>query len=117
MFPFFRLVPEEELTLCQFFPLSLGAEYRFQRVGMVSGVPCFRGYCHRSGGKVLHLFQMKIQPFGNNGKFRHIFFFASGMRGNKIRNQLLAQVFLFIDSVEYPFECFKLLERRFAHCG
>ena len=37
--------------------------------------------------------------------------------GKVVDTQLLAQVFLFIDSVEYPFECFKLLERRFAHYG
>ncbi len=41
------------------------------------------------GSEVLYLFQVEVQAFSDNGKLRHIFFIASGMRGNEIRNQLL----------------------------
>ena len=56
-----------------------------------------------------------VSKFGDNGKFRHVFFIASGMRRDKIRNQLLTQIFFPVNAVEYLFECFKLLKRRFAH--
>ena len=76
---FFRLIPEEELSLCQFLPLCFGTEYRLQCIGMKSAVPCFGGYSHRSRGKVLYLLQMKVQPFGDNSQFRHVFFLAAGV--------------------------------------
>ena len=40
---------------------------------MESGIPCFGGYGHRSRGKVLYLLQMKVQSFGDDSQFRHIF--------------------------------------------
>ena len=61
------------------------------------------------------MFQMEIQPFGDNGKFRHIFFFATGVAGDEVGNELLAQTFFMIDPVEYLLEFSELAERRFAH--
>lgn len=58
---------------------------------------------------------MEIQPFGDNGKFRHIFFFATGVAGDEVGNELLAQTFFMIDPVEYLLEFSELAERRFAH--
>ena len=76
---FFRLIPEEELSLGKFFPLCFSTEDRFQCVRVKSGIPSLSRYCHRSRGEVLYLFQVEVQAFGDNGKLRHIFFFASGM--------------------------------------
>ena len=88
--PFFGFVPEEELALSQFLALRFGTEYRFQRIRMEARVPCFGGNGHGSRGKVLHLLQMEVQSFGDDGKFRHIFLLASGMAADEIRNKLLA---------------------------
>ena len=50
---------------------------------------------------------MEIELFGMNGKLCHVFLFASGMGGNEVGNNLLSQVLLCIDAVEYALELFK----------
>ncbi len=82
---------------------------------MEARVPCFGGNGHGSRGKVLYLFQMEIQAFGDDGKFSHILLLASGMATDEIRDKLLTQSFFTVDSVEYLLELTELAERRFAH--
>ena len=113
--PFFGFVPKEELTLCQFLALGLGTEYGFQCIGVETSVPCFGSNGHGGRSKVLYLFQMKVQTLGDDGKFRHVFFLAAGVAGDKVGDELLSQTFFAVDTVEYLFELSELAEWRFAH--
>ena len=88
--PFFGFVPEEELTLCQFLALGLGTEYGFQCIGVETSVPCFGSNGHGGRSKVLYLFQMKVQTLDDDGKFRHVFFLAAGVAGDKVGDELLS---------------------------
>ena len=82
---------------------------------MIACIPCLCSYSHRSRSKVLYLLQVEIQPFGDNGKFSHIFFSTSRVTADEIRNDLLTQVQLLIYSVEDTFEAIELFKRRFTH--
>lgn len=99
----------------EFLSLGLGAEYRFQCVWVITGIPCFRTYGHRCRGEVLYLFEMKIKFLCEDCKFCHIFLAASGMAAYEIGYYLLVQVFLVVDTVEYTLEFLKQFERRFTH--
>lgn len=108
-------IPEEEHALSQFLALCLSREHRFQRVGVVSSVPCLGGYSHGCRSEVLHLFEVEIQSFGDDGEFCHVFFLTPRVATNKVRYDLLVQVFLAVDAVEDTFELLKLSERGLAH--
>ena len=58
---------------------------------------------------------MEVQSLGDDGKLRHILFLASGMTADEIRDELLAQSFFTVNSVEYLLELTELAERRLAH--
>ena len=58
---------------------------------------------------------MKIESFGDNGKFGHVFSRTSGMAADKVGDDLLTQVFFAVDAVEDALKLFELLKRRFAH--
>lgn len=107
---FLRFIPKKELSLCQLFFLRFSTKYRLQSIWMKSGIPSFRCYRHWCRSKILYLFQMKIQTFGNNRQLCHIFFLTTGMAGNKIRNKLLAQSFFAIDPIEYLLKLSKLVK-------
>ena len=82
---------------------------------MVARVPRFGRNGHGGGRKVLHLLQMEIQPFGNDGQFGHVFFVAAGVAGDEVGDELLAQAFFAVDAVENLLERLELGKRRFAH--
>ena len=82
---------------------------------MYARVPCFRGYGHGGGREVLHLFQVEVQPFGDDRQFRHVFFGASGVAADEVGDELLAQVQFAVQAVEDAFEFVELLERGLAH--
>ena len=112
---FLGLVPEEKHALCQFLTLAFRTEYGFHGVWVVAGVPHLGADGHRGGGEILYLLQLKIQPFGDEGQFCHIFLSAAGMAADKIGDNLLAETFLLVDAVEDFLELLKLFERRLAH--
>lgn len=58
---------------------------------------------------------MKVQTLGDDGKFRHVFFLAAGVAGDKVGDELLSQTFFAVDTVEYLFELSELAEWWFAH--
>lgn len=63
----------------------------------------------------MHLFQLEVQPLGDDSQFCHVFLPASRVGRYEIRNELLAQVFLAVDTVKDTLELMKLLEGRLAH--
>ena len=113
--PFFGLIPEEILTLSQLVFLCLGADDRLKGIRVIACVPCFRGYGHRCRRKVLYLFQLEVEPLGDNGKFCHISLCAARMTADEVGDDLLVEVLFAIDTIEDAFEFVELLERRLAH--
>lgn len=111
----FGLVPEEELALGQLLALRLGAEHGFEGVGMVTCVPRLRADGHGCGREVLHLLQVEIEPLGDDGQFGHVFLMATGVAGDEVGDELLAQALLLVDAVENLFERLELGEWRLAH--
>ena len=95
--------------------LAPGAKHRLLRVGMVARVPNLGGYRHGRGREVLHLLQVEIQAFGDDGQLCHVFLMATGMAGDEIRDELLAESCLLIDAVEQLLERLEQAERRLAH--
>lgn len=57
---FLWFVPKEELSLGKFFIWCFGTVNWFQRVRIVSCVPCFCADSHGSRGEILHLFKLKV---------------------------------------------------------
>lgn len=98
---FFRLVPEEEHPLCQFLARRFRAIYRFERIRMVTCGPSLSAHGHGSGRKVLHLFQLEVHPFRQHGQLRHVFFRATRMAADEVRDDLLAQPGFPVNSIEY----------------
>ena len=98
---FFRLVPEEEHPLCQFLARRFRAIYRFERIRMVACGPSLSAHGHGSGRKVLHLFQLEVHPFRQHGQLRHVFFRATRMAADEVRDDLLAQPGFPVNSIEY----------------
>ena len=88
---FFRLVPEEEHTLCQFLARRYRAITRFERIRMVTCGPSLSAHGHGSGRKVLHLFQLEVHPFRQHAQLRHDFFRATRMAAADVRDDVLAQ--------------------------
>lgn len=111
------LVPEEELTLGKLFFWGLGGEDGLEGVGMEACVPCLGGDGHGGGCEVLHLFELEVEVFGEDGEFGHVFGGAAGMGTDEIRDDLLMQVFATIDVVEDAFEVVEEFEGGFAHEG
>lgn len=58
------LYHEEELPLRQLLPLRACTEDGLEGIRMKAGIPCFGRYGHGGRGEVLHLLQVKIEPFG-----------------------------------------------------
>ena len=77
---------------------------------MIACIPGFGSNGHGSGSEVLYLFQMEVQPFGDNCQLCHIFFCASGMAAYKIRNDLLFQIQLSVHFIECFLEFIELCE-------
>ena len=75
--PLFGLIPEEELALGEFLALRLGAEDGLEGIGVEACVPGLCGIGHGCRGKVLYLFQMEVELFGDDGEFCHIFLVAA----------------------------------------
>ena len=46
---------------------------------MVACVPCFGRDGHGGGGEVLHLFELEVEVFGDDGEFCHVLGSASRM--------------------------------------
>ena len=113
--PFFGFVPEEEHALGQFLTLGLGAEDGLQGVWMIPRVPCFGGYGHWCWREVLHLLQVEVQSLGDDCQLGHVFLRASRMATNEVGDDLLAEVQLVVDLVEYLLEIVELAERWLAH--
>ena len=113
--PLFRLVPEEELSLCQFFALGLCGVDGLQGIWVKSCVPRLRAYGHWRRCEVLHLFEVKIKLLCGYGKFSHVLFAASRVAAYKIRYDLLTQAFTFVYLVKYNLELFEKAKRRLAH--
>lgn len=109
------LIPEEELTLGKLLVGCPCAEHRLKCIRVKARIPRLCGHSHRGRREVLYLFQVEIEPFGNDGQLGHIGFLTSRMRTNEIGNNLLAQVFFPIDSVEDALKLLEQPERRFAH--
>ena len=58
---------------------------------------------------------MKVEVFGRDSQFSHVFFGASGVAADKVWYDLLSEILLFVDIVKNFFELFKQVERRFTH--
>lgn len=86
---FLGLVPKEKLSLGKFFVWCFGTVNGFQRIRVVSRVPCFCADSHGSRGEILHLFKLKIQFFGDDGEVCHILCLTTGMTANEIGDELL----------------------------
>ena len=110
-----RFVPEEVLALGELLTLALGREDGLEGIRVVARVPGLCSDGHGRGGKILHLFEMEVESFGEHGKFGHIFFQTAGVGGNEIGDDLLAEVLLAVDAVEDTLEGVELLEGGFAH--
>ena len=108
-------IPEEVLPLCKLFAGSLCAVYGLQRIGIIARIPGFGGHRHRGGGEVLHLFKLEVELLGDYGEFSHVYFVATGVTGNEIGDNLLAEMCFLVDAVEHVLELVKLLKRWFAH--
>ena len=78
-------------------------------------VPRLGGDGHGRGGEILHLLQLEIQGLGLDGQFGHVFFATTGVRGDEVGDDLLAQTCLAIDLVENGFEFVEQTEWWFAH--
>ena len=113
--PHLRLIPEEELALCELLLLRGSREYFLACIWMNPGVIYLTRYGHRGRSEVLHLFKMEVESFSDAGEFRHISLLAGRMRGNEIGNKLLVESVLAVDVVEYLLEVVKQFERRFPH--
>lgn len=74
------LIPEKVFALGKLFFLRVGAIGWFESVGVYAGVIDFGGNRHGCGGEVLHLFKMKVQVFGDDGKFCHSLLSATRVR-------------------------------------
>ena len=86
-----------------------------KRVRIQPGVIGFRGNRHWRGREVLDLFEVEIKTFGYSRKFSHIFFSATRVRGDEIRNNLLVELFVLIYIVENLLEFSELRERWLTH--
>ena len=64
----FRVVPEKEHALSQFFVRFGGGENFFSGLRMYAGIVNFCGKCHRCRSEILYLFEMEIQFFRLDGK-------------------------------------------------
>ena len=113
--PVFGFVPEEEDVLFFFFPFGAGAFDGAHGVGMEAGVVDFRGEGHGGGGEVLHLLEAEVQFFGGDGELGHVGERASGVGGDEVGDELLAQSGLPVDGVEAGVEFFEQGERGLAH--
>ena len=107
---FFGFVPKEILSLGLLFTKRLCTEYRFQGIGIISGVPCFSAYGHGGRSEILNLFQMEVHGLCFNSQFSHVCFRASRMAADEVRDYLLMQVFLSINVIKYLFELLELCE-------
>ena len=111
----FGLVPEEILSLGEFFTLALGREDGFEGIGVEARIPRLGGNGHGGGCEVLHLFQMEIKLLGQHGQFGHICFLTARVAADEVGDELLVQALLAVDTVEDALELIELLERWFAH--
>ena len=82
---------------------------------MITCVPGFGSNCHWSRGEILNLFQMEVKPFGYNSQFCHVLGRTSRVAAYEVWYDLLTQIVLGINTVEYFLESFELFEWRFAH--
>ena len=82
---------------------------------MIARVPCFGGYGHRGGREVLHLLEVEVQTLGDNRQLGHVLLRASRMATDEVGDDLLAEVQLVVDLVEYLLEVVELGERWLAH--
>ena len=103
-------VPKEELTLREFVFRRFSGKDWLERVGMESCVPTFCAYGHGSGCEVLHLLQFEIQVLGDDSQFCHVFFGASWVAADEVRDELLVEVVLLVDLVEDALEVVEQLE-------
>ena len=84
---------------------------------MVACVPCFGGYCHGCGCEVLHLFEVEVERFGDDGEFCHIGCGTARMTADEVGYELLAQVMALACIVEDALEVVEESEGWFAHDG
>ena len=82
---------------------------------MVTCGPSLGAHGHGRGRKVLHLFQLEIHPFRQYGQFRHVFFRTSRMTADKVRDDLLAEAGLPVNTIENVLKLPELPERGFTH--
>ena len=111
----FRQVPEEEHPLPELLLRGAGALHRLQRVGVEARVVHFGGEGHGRGGKVLHLLQAEAEVLGLYGEGGHVLVRAAGMRGDEVRDNLLAQPCLLAYLVEELLETAELAEAGLSH--
>ena len=112
---FLRLIPEEILPLGEFFFLTFRRKDRFERIGVVAGVPSLGGYGHRGWRKVLYLFEVEVEALGDDGELCHVLLLTTGVGGDEVGDNLLVQVLFAVDTVEDAFEGIELLERGLSH--
>ena len=112
---FLLFVPDEILPLGQFLLLRFGGEDRLQRIGVVAGIEHLGGDGHGCWRKVLHLFKPVAHLASDGSQLGHVRLPASGMTGDEVRDELLAQVLVVIDAVKNALEVIELRERRLPH--
>ena len=108
-------IPEEELALGKLFLLGLGTLDWLKGIGVEPSVPRLGGNGHGCRRKILNLLQLEVEMFGFYGQIGHVGLAATRMAGDEVRDDLLVQSFLAIDTVEDALELVELLERRLAH--
>lgn len=111
----FRLIPEEEQTLTLFLVGSASCVDRLESIGMNAAIVDDGRDSHRSWSKILNLFESEIHIVCLGSEFGHIDIVAAGMRTDKIRDELLVEMFLLINLVELLLELMEEAEIGFTH--
>ena len=112
---FLGLVPEEILALSQFLLLALGTLDGFEGIRVIARIPCLGGNGHGCRCKILNLFKLEIEMFGDDSQLSHVSLPATWMAGDEVGDDLLVEMLLTVDAVEDTLELVELLERWLAH--
>lgn len=77
-----------------------GAVDALEGVGVVAGVEDFSAEGHGGRGEVLDLLEVHVEAAGDVGQAGHVFLAATGVGGDKVRDELLVEAVFFVDLIE-----------------
>ena len=112
------MLPFHEKILFLFAFVLLGACH----INLLSGIWILAGIehngreCHRGRCQILHLLKGEVEATEHLcGEGFHIALVAAGVRGDKVRDKLVAQVMFAADAVKVAVQRLKEGERRLTH--